>query len=118
MAKKDRNYLLFVEDVLVNLEHAVEYTQGMNLDSFLNDRKTQDAVIRCIEIAGEAAHNVPDVIKEKYPDVDWDDLYAFRVKMAHHYFDTDVTIVWQIVQQHISRNIELLKIILEKETNA
>ena len=118
MAKKDRNYLLFVEDVLVNLEHAVEYTQGMNLDSFLNDRKTQDAVIRCIEIAGEAAHNVPDLIKEKYPDVDWDDLYAFRIKMAHHYFDTDVTIVWQIVQQHVSRNIELLKIILEKETNA
>ena len=118
MAKKDRNYLLFVEDVLVNLEHAVEYTQGMNLDSFLNDRKTQDAVIHCIEIAGEAAHNVPDLIKEKYPDVDWDDLYAFRIKMAHHYFDTDVTIVWQIVQQHVSRNIELLKIILEKETNA
>ena len=117
MAKKDRDNLLFVEDVLVNLQHAVEYTEGMNLDSFLKDRKTQDAVIRCIEIAGEAAHNVAGAIKEKYPDVDWNDLYAFRIKMAHHYFDTDVSLVWQILRQHVPQNIEHLKLILEKEAN-
>ena len=117
MAKKDRDNLLFVEDALVNLQHAVEYTGGMNLDSFLKDRKTQDAVIRCIEIAGEAAHNVADAIKEKYPDVDWNDLYAFRIKMAHHYFDTDVSLVWQILRQHVPQNIEHLKMILEKEAS-
>lgn len=117
MAKKNRNYLLFVEDVLVNLQYAVEHAAGMSIDSFLNDRKTQDAVIRCLEVAGEAAHNVPDSLKEKYPKIDWDDLYAFRIKMAHHYFDTDLSLVWQILHQYVPQNIVELKILLEKESS-
>jgi uncharacterized protein with HEPN domain len=105
MAKKDRDYIFYVEDMLVNLKNAVEYIEGMNFESFCNDSKTQNATVRCMEIAGEAAHNVPDDFKQRYPGLDWDDMYAFRIKAAHHYFDIDLSLVWQILTHHVPKTI-------------
>ena len=116
MAKKERDYILYLEDMLINLQHAIEYTQGMSFESFSKDSKTQDATVRCMEITGEAAHSVPDFIKQKYPDLDWDDLYAFRIKAAHHYFNIDLSLVWQILKQHIPRTITELQRIIALES--
>jgi len=71
-----------------------------------------------MEITGEAAHSIPEEIKQRYPDFEWDDLYAFRIKAAHHYFDIDLSIVWQILKKHVPNTIIELKKILEKERNS
>ena len=86
MSKKNRDYIFYLEDMAVNLQHAIEYIEGMSFESFCKDSKTQDATVRCLEITGEAAHTIPNEIKLRYPGVEWDDLYAFRIKVAHHYF--------------------------------
>lgn len=67
MAKKDRDYTFYLEDMMINLVHALEYTDGMSFESFSKDTKTQDATVRCMEIAGEAAHNIPDEVKRTSP---------------------------------------------------
>lgn len=115
MGKKERDYLLYLEDMLINLQHAIEYIEGMSYESFCKDTKTQDATVRCMEISGEAAHSIPDFIKERYPALDWDDLYAFRIKAAHHYFNIDLSLIWQILKQDVPYTITELKKIIALE---
>jgi uncharacterized protein with HEPN domain len=115
MSKKNRDYIFYLEDMAVNLQHAIEYIEGMSFESFCKDSKTQDATVRCLEITGEAAHTIPNEIKLRYPGVEWDDLYAFRIKVAHHYFDIDQSLVWQILKQHVPSTLKELKKIIAAE---
>lgn len=115
MAKKDRNYLLYLEDMIINLGHCLEYVEGMDFEMFANDTKTQNAVVRCLEVTGEAAKNVPEFVKERNTEVDWDLMYLFRNKVAHHYFDIDLSLVWHIVSVEVSRDLNFLKAIFERE---
>jgi uncharacterized protein with HEPN domain len=115
MAKKNRYFLFYIEDMLVNLRHTVEYLHNITFESFCEDTRTQNAVVRCLEITGEAAHSIPEHIKLRYPDLDWDDMYAFRIKAAHHYFDIDLSLVWQIVKQDVPRAILQLERIINLE---
>lgn len=73
-----RNWRLFLEDILESIELIKEYTKEMNLDSFRNDRKTIDAVVRNLEIIGEAARNIPDEIKDRYQEIDWRGMIGLR----------------------------------------
>ncbi|MDR6856605.1 DUF86 domain-containing protein [Variovorax guangxiensis] len=93
------------------LQHAVEaiqrvanYTSGLNEAGFLADAMVQDAVIRNIEVMGEAARNVerhdPEFAR-LHPDIPWKDVYAMRNRVSHGYFTVDLSIVWQAIQRDI-----------------
>jgi len=108
-----RSVLLYIKDIIDYMERAESYLQNLTYEQFINDVKTCDAIIRCIEIIGEATKNIPNEIKEKYPLVPWRDISGMRDKIIHSYFSVDFEEVWLTVKEDIPKLKPLIKIILE-----
>ena len=92
-----------------------EYIAEHNADSFQQDYKTVDAVIRNFEIIGEATKNLPDTVKDKYPDVPWKEMYRLRNRVSHNYFGVDYQIIWHIATDYLPENLQQITKILEME---
>ena len=92
-----RNYRFYLQDIFTAAVDAQEFIEGMDFEAFAVDKKTIAAVIRQIEIIGEATKNVPAEIRETYPQVPWSDMARMRDKLIHGYFDVDIGIVWETV---------------------
>ncbi len=92
-----RNWHFFLEDILESMDLIADYIQGMDYDRFKNDRKTIDAVVRNLEIIGEAARNIPEDVRNNYRDVDWKGIVGLRNRIAHEYFGIDTSIIWNII---------------------
>jgi len=71
------------------------FTADLDFDQFVQDDKTYMAVVRAIEVIGEAAKNVPATVRKQYPEVPWKKMAGMRDKLIHAYFGTDATIVWE-----------------------
>jgi len=80
---------------------AEEFIQGLSYDQFATDKKTLNAVLRTIEVIGEAAKRVPDEIRAKYPSVPWKEMAGMRDKLIHFYFGVDREAVWLVVKDRI-----------------
>ncbi len=93
-----REWRLRVEDMLEAIGRIEEFVQGIDLDAFLKDRKTSDAIVRNLEIIGEAARNVPDDVTSRYPGVPWKKARDMRNVLAHAYFGVDLPTVWKTIQ--------------------
>lgn len=90
-----------IKDIKEAIERIISYISRMEYDDFLHDYKTQDAVIRNIEILGEDAKLLTDKTKEKYPDIPWRDIAGTRDKLIHDYFGVNIDIVWDIAKNEI-----------------
>ena len=95
--KEDRVYLLHIRDAA---ELIAEYA-GSGHDAFLADRKTQDAVIRNLEIIGEAVKNLSDALKATHLDIPWKQIAGMRDVLIHHYFGVKLETVWVVVETHL-----------------
>lgn len=93
-----RDYRLYFEDLLESLSKIEAYTAGFTFKKFAKDQKTIDAVVRNFSIVGEATRQLPDVIKAKYPDIEWKAMIDFRNVIIHEYFGVDHEILWDIIQ--------------------
>ena len=102
--KEKRTFQMYFDDILTSIERILEYTQGLDFIGFKRDYKTVDAVIRNFEVIGEAVKNIPDSVKEHYPDVPWDEMYSLRNRISHAYFGIDYAIVWDIITNYLSEN--------------
>lgn len=96
-----RNISLYVRDILQNMRDAEEFIQGLSYDEFTADKKTFNAVVRSVEVIGEAAKNVPDSVRGKYPAVPWKEMAGMRDKVAHFYFGVDREAVGLAVKERI-----------------
>ena len=94
--RRDRDYLA---DILEAIERATGYAAGLTHEQFLADRRTQDAVVRNLEVIGEAAKNLSRELRARHPEVPWKVLVGVRDRMIHHCFGIDYETVWQIVQE-------------------
>jgi hypothetical protein len=84
----------------------------MSFGDFIRDEKTIDAVIRNLEVVGEAAKNVPEEIRQKYPQIPWKEVAGMRDRLIHAYFGVDLEIVWQTIVSDLPKlESELVKII-------
>jgi uncharacterized protein with HEPN domain len=101
MSKRDANLLL--TDILDAVEKIKKYTLGLTYDTFIEDSKTLDAVIRNFEIIGEAANRLPEEFKDKYELVDWFRIIGFRNRIVHDYMGVDYKIVWTIIEKDIDK---------------
>jgi len=95
--KDDRIYLQHIRDALGRI---VSYTTG-GRDAFLASPQAQDAVIRNLEIIGEAVKHLSAELRQRHPDIPWKRIAGMRDEMIHEYFGVDLTIVWNVVEQHI-----------------
>jgi uncharacterized protein with HEPN domain len=92
-----RDVRLFLDDILEAVTKIRDYTTGMDFDGFIKDPKTQDAVVRNLEIIGEAAGRLPENIRVAAPDIEWRKIVALRNILAHEYFGVSLPVVWDIV---------------------
>lgn len=97
-----REPLLLLNDIQDAITKIKKYTNGLSFLMFQNDDKTVDAVIRNFEIIGEAAHRIPEEIKDKYNTVNWHRIRGFRNRIVHDYMGVDLAIVWEIIQNNLS----------------
>jgi len=91
----------YIEDILEAISNAMEFTKEMSYDEFVKDTKTVYAVIRAIEIIGEAVKNIPEDIRMKYPDIPWRSIAGMRDKVIHAYFGVKIERVWEVVKRDI-----------------
>ncbi|MEO8325344.1 MAG: DUF86 domain-containing protein [Nitrospirota bacterium] len=91
--KEDRVYLLHIRDALANIQ---EYTSS-GQEFFFTDKKTQDAVVRNLEIIGEAAKHLSDSLTTSHPSIPWKQIAGMRDKLIHEYFGVDLNLVWDVV---------------------
>ena len=110
-----RDYKLFIKDIFDAIESIEEFVAGMNFEEFKNDDKTVNAVVRKLEIIGEATKNIPDEIKEKYPMLPWKEMAKIRDKLIHGYFVVDFEIVWKVVKEELPLLKPEIEEILQEE---
>jgi uncharacterized protein with HEPN domain len=94
-------FLDYVEDIIEAMDDALEFVKGMEYDVFAKDRKTVYAVIRALEIIGEAVKNIPVPVKNRYSQIPWKDMAGMRDKVIHEYFGVDLKRVWSTVKNDI-----------------
>ncbi len=88
-------------DIIDAAEQCQRYVQGYSFEQFVNDRKTQDAVVRNLEIMGEAAKHVSGALKKQHPEIPWRPLAGVRDRVAHDYFGINYEIIWGILTQEL-----------------
>lgn len=108
MKKSDHAYLLHIQEAISLIR---EYTlEGR--EYFFHDSKTQDAVIRQLEIIGEATKNLKAQTKDLQPDIPWKQIAGMRDKMIHAYFGVDLHLVWDVVEKELASLDEAIKNLL------
>jgi len=105
----------FLSDILEAARRITAYTMAMDYEAFLADLKTQDAVIRNLEIIGEATKNLSRELRDRYPGVPWKAMAGIRDRLIHDYFGVNLDIVWQIVSGELPQLIMQIDQILHSE---
>lgn len=95
MSKRDPHLLL--EDMVAAIEKIERYTHGQTLNDFNADEKTIDAVVRNLEIIGEAVRQIPPAFKEAHKNIEWHQIAGLRNRIVHDYFGIDLEMIWYIV---------------------
>ena len=103
-----RNWEVFINDIKLCIVRILEYTNNLSYEEFNKDHKTFDAVLRNLEVIGEAVKNIPDEIREKYNFIEWKKIAGLRDIVIHDYFGVNEEIIWDIVQNKIPELKELL----------
>ena len=108
-----RDVQLYLEDIQLSCQKIIRYTAGMGFEAFLKDERTYDAVIRNLEIIGEAARNVTADFQTNHPEVAWRKTTALRNIIAHEYFGVKDEIIWDIIQNEIPELGEQIQSLLD-----
>ena len=96
-----RDYRVYLDDILEAASRIQSYTSGLTHAQFSADLKTLDAVVRNLEIIGEAIKKIPDEIRTKSPDVEWEKIAGLRDILIHEYFGIDTEIIWDVTQNKL-----------------
>ena len=109
--KKDDS--IFVSHILDSIQKIEEFSRDVSKEDFFDSVLLQDAIIRRIEIIGEASKNVSDSLKSKYPEIPWNEMARTRDKLIHGYFGIDLDLTWDIVEDDISELKDKIRIVVD-----
>jgi len=110
---KKRDFTDYLQDILDAIDNIEEFVGDMSFDMFVKDKKTMHAVVRNIEIIGEASKNIPESLKAKYKELPWKKMTGMRDKLIHDYSGVDVEILWKAVKENIPPLKKSIQKILE-----
>ena len=111
--KSHRVDRVLVDDMIESLRRISEYIEGMGKETFLTDQKTVDAVVRNLEIVGEAAARLSHEAKQHGPTIEWSQIIGLRNRIVHEYFGVDTEIVWEIGRHDLPLLGESLRRLLD-----
>ncbi len=100
----------YLDDILESISEVKTFTRGHTYTSFIKDRRTVNAVIRSLEVMGEAAKRIPDEVRANHPEIPWKRMAGMRDKLIHEYAGIDLEMVWDVSQEELPP----LKPLLEK----
>jgi uncharacterized protein with HEPN domain len=107
------------EEYLAHIEHAIlevkAHTAGMSQEVYQGDSKTQRAVERNLQIIGDAAHRLSEGLKHSNREIPWDDIYAARNVVVHHYFGVNQKILWDVLQEDLDPLLRKVQELLARE---
>jgi uncharacterized protein with HEPN domain len=109
----ERNWIIRVKDIIECIGKIKKYTAGMTFDQFRKEDQVIDAVIRNLEIIGEAAAHIPLEVQEKYPDLAWLEMRGMRNIVVHEYFGVSLPILWRTIEQDLDPLAKGFKRILD-----
>lgn len=110
-----RTLLDYLEDMRNSAQEVLDFTRGMTFEEFRQDRKTINAVIRSLEVLGEAAKRIPQDVRAKHPSIPWKDIAGMRDKLIHEYHGVDLHIVWKTVREDVPTLLPLIERALDEE---
>ena len=116
MSSRPRRWRFRLRHIIEAVERIQSYLQGMSLEEFLTDSKTADAVLRNLEIIGEASRLVPEEVTGRHSQVPWAEMRAMRNIVAHEYDRVNLHTIWGAIQQDLPPLVPLLRGILEQES--
>jgi len=108
-----KDYRIYLNDIIECIEKIINYTTEYSLVDFCNDTKTIDAVIRNLEIIGEAGRRLPEEVRIKFPGVEWHKIISLRNILIHEYPGIDLETIWDIIENKLSPLKEQVKEILQ-----
>ncbi|MFH1358511.1 MAG: DUF86 domain-containing protein [archaeon] len=108
---KEKEDIVFINHVLDSINAIVDYSKNMDKEDLVLNRMKQSAIVREIEIIGEASKNISNSVRKKYFSVPWRDIIGTRDKIIHKYFEVDLDMIWEIIKKDIPElKKEILKI--------
>ncbi len=108
-----RSHLDYLDDIRQAIEKAIEFVGGMSLDTFASDDKTTYAVIRALELVGEATKRIPQDVRDKYAEVPWRSMAGIRDKLIHDYMTVNLEVVWKTVTEDLPALLPQIRRIME-----
>ena len=98
-----------MDDILGTVDKIERFTENMNFESFSSDEKTVFAVIRGLEVIGEAVKNIPENVRINNPNIPWSEIAGMRDKLIHAYFGVDISVVWMTIKSDLPELKEAIK---------
>ncbi|MCI0476523.1 MAG: DUF86 domain-containing protein [Anaerolineales bacterium] len=111
-----RDYRLFLEDILECGMRIQSYAASLDFASFVSNQMAYDAILRNLEIIGEAAKNLPPEVRNRYPQVEWRAIAGLRDVMAHEYYGLENETLWNVVEREVPALVNQVKKILQQES--
>ena len=108
-----RDWRIRIEDIVEAASAIAGYVQGFSYEEFAEDRKTVDAVVRNLEVIGEAARHVPEDVRARFPELPWSDMSDMRNVLIHEYFGVDLTILWKTASVDLPAVLPALRRVVE-----
>ncbi len=112
--KPERGWRSFISDMIASGESVLAFTEGLDVEEFVNDERTYKATLWDIRIIGEAATRIPQEIQNVNSEIPWGEIIAMRHRITHGYQAIDIDVVWDTIQTDIPKMLADLRILLNQ----